>query len=944
VNQGNRTGIVSFLFTDLEESSRLWEQEPQRMPAALKCHDTLARAAVEANHGTVVKMLGDGLHAAFDDPLDALLAAVALQEALADPAATHGVALQVRCGMHVGAVEKRDNDYFGVAVNRAQRIMDAGHGGQLLLSRAMAALVEDRLPPGVALSNLGAVRLRHLASPERVFQVVHPRLRQDFPPLRSLEATPNNLPQQVTSFIGRAREQEEIGRLLPQTRLLTLVGTGGIGKTRLLLQLAASHVDRYRDGVWYVDLAAISDPALVANALARVWGLTEVAGTPLMDTICQHARSQQTLLLLDNCEHLLIACARLANALLRAGPHIRILTTSREPLRTAGEQIYTLPALLLPDPKADLATFLRADAARLFVERARIRQPGFTVSEQQLPAVATICRRLDGIPLALELAAARVGTLPVETIAARLDDRFGMLTRGERTAIPRQQTLKALIDWSYDLLDGPEKSLFARLSVFASGWTLDAAEAVCPGGALAQADVLDLLDRLVQKSLVLVDEPEDRYGALETIRDYARDRLTDAGETETLRARHQQYYLALAEASEPSWRGRIDELRWLRSLEAEHANLRAALHWSLEQPGLAVNAVRFCGALGHFWRVRGHWREGRDWCSVALQKDAGMSPREVRAKALLSAAMMNARLGETPAAEELAEQALTLARDAGNRILEASALNSLSTVLSDHGNFERAHRALEEAAAINRELGNRAWESINLGNIGDLYIDQGDFAAARAPLEQALALSREIGSESLEAMALSSMGRLAERRGHHAEARALVTHALSIYRKLGAPAEEVEQMQVLAGVCVACGETAAAAHYLYEALRTSRELGFRGSIVKCFDGMVSLAIELAACERAALFQGAGQKLRDLTGVLATPSESERSDRRRSRCRAALGDAAYAAAESAGRSESPESVIGAGLAWLEAVAHNQAPDPAGPLPTSGGESSARPSGA
>ncbi|MEO8302973.1 MAG: tetratricopeptide repeat protein [Betaproteobacteria bacterium] len=933
MNTGIRTGIVTFLFTDVEGSTRLWEREP-RMPAALERHDALARAAVEANRGTVVKTLGDGLHAVFADPLDALLASVALQKAIADPSATNGVVLRVRCGMHAGAVEQRDNDYFGSVVNRAQRVMDAGHGGQVLMSRAVATLVEDRLPVGVALRDLGEVRLRNLASPEHVFQVMHRELRLDFPPLRSLEAAPTNLPQQVTSFIGRERELEEIGRLLPQTRLLTLVGTGGIGKTRLLLQLAANLVGRYRDRVWYVDLAPIDDPALVPSALAGVWGLTEVAGAPLLETICEHARSQQTLVLLDNCEHVLIACAGLANALLRAGPEVGILATSREPLRTAGERTYMLPALHLPDPKSDLATFVRADAVRLFVERARLQQPDFAVSPQHLPAVAKICTRLDGIPLALELAAARVGTLSVETIAARLDDRFGLLKRGDRMAMPRQQTLKALIDWSYDLLDATEKSLFARLSVFASGWTLDAAEAVCADGALAQSDVLDVLDRLVQKSLVVVHEAEERYGFLETIRDYARNRLTDSGQTEPLRARHHRYFLALAEAAEPSWRGRIDELRWLRSLEAEHANLRAALHWSIEQPGLVANAVRLCGALGHFWRVRGHWREGRDWCSDALRKDAGASPNDVRAKALLSAAMMNARLGETSAAEALAVQALALAREAGNRVLEASALNSLSTVLSDHGNFGRAHRMLEEAVAINRELGNRAWESINLGNIGELYADQGDFVAAQAPLEQALALSREIGSESLEAMALSSLGRLAERRGDHGEARAMLTQALAIYRELGSPAEEVEQMRMLAGVCIACGEPASAAHYLYEALATSRDLGFRGSIVKCFDDMVGLAIEVAAHERAGHFQGACQRLREITGVLATPSESESSDRRGSRCRVALGEAAYSAAEAIGRGQSPESVIGNGLAWLETVARNDAVGTAGALVASG----------
>lgn len=924
-----QTGVVTFLFTDIVGSTRLWDRATERMRFALERHDARGRAVVEENHGSIVKHTGDGFLAIFDNPLDALIASLAFQQSIEDRSATSGLPLEVRCGMHAGTVERRANDYFGPAVNHAQRVMDAAHGGQILLSQAVASLVEDRLPAGVALRDLGAVRLRDLTRAQHVYQVVDPRLRQQFPPLRSLEATPNNLPLQVTSFIGRERELQALSQLLQRARLLTLVGTGGIGKTRLLLQLAANLLDRYPDGVWYVDLAAIDDASLVVNALARVVGLAEVAGSALIEAICLHLKAQRVLVLLDNCEHVLGACARLADALLRACPDIEIVATSREPLRTAGEQTAWLPPLSLPEPTADLGTLLRADAVRLFVERSRSRQPDFAVGPQNAQAVARICTRLDGIPLALELAAARVGTVPLEKIAARLDDRFNFLTLGDRTAMPRQQALKALIDWSYDLLEPPEKTLFARLSVFAGGWTLDAAEAVCADAALLQPDILNLLDQLVQKSLVSRHENEDRYGFLETIHDYAENRLREAGETDALRDRHHQYFLALAETAEPVLRRRTNELPWLRSLETEHANLKAALQWSLEQPGLSANGLRMCGALGRFWRIRGHWREGREWCAQALKKDADAAPKDVRAKALITAGMMEFWLGETVAAEVRVEAALALAREAGNRSVEAVALNNLSNLVSDHGDFARAHSLLEEAVAINHELGNRESECLNLHNIGELFVEQGDIEAAQAPLQRALAFSREIRSEWLEAIGLGALARLAERRGDYPRARALSSEALAIFRSLNSLAEEVGQTLALARVCIACGELTPAARCLADALGIGRKLGHR-SIVRCLDVMMDLAVNGAAYERAAVFRGATQSLRAITSVLATPWEAEQSERCRSACRAALGDAALAASESVGRALSAESIIALGLEWLASIASAAPASPVDPV--------------
>ncbi len=433
----------------------------------------------------------------------------------------------MRAGLHLGIVERRDDDLFGSPVNRAARIMNAAHGGQVLLSQAVVDSVHERLPAAISLRDLGVVRLRDLATSEHVYQLVHPKLRQDFPALRSLEATPNNLPQQVTSFIGRERELADAKRLLEGTRLLTLLGMGGLGKTRLSLQIAADVLDKYPDGVWFIDLAPIKDPALVTATAAQVLAIHEEPGKPLIQTLCAHIQGHKLLFVLDNCEHLVSACASLAEELLRSAPGVRILATSREGLHIRGEQTYPVLPLAVPDRKADAGTLLRSDAVQLFVERARLQKPDFSVTEREAPEVAELCARLDGIPLALELAAARLRSMSVSDINARLHNRFKLLTGGSRTALERQQTLYALVNWSYDLLQENEQIVLDRLSVFAGGFDLQAAEAVCGAEPLAPEDVLDLVTSLIEKSLVMVAPVGEtsRYGLLETIREFAHEHL-----------------------------------------------------------------------------------------------------------------------------------------------------------------------------------------------------------------------------------------------------------------------------------------------------------------------------------------------------------------------------------------------------------------------------------
>lgn len=920
--------VVTFLFTDIEGSTRLWGQEPERMHAASARHDTLARTVVQVNNGIVVKMTGDGVHAAFEDPLDAVGAALQLQQALADPEATSGIALRVRCGLHAGVAERRDNDFFGSPVNRAARIMGAAHGGQVLLSQAVAALIGNRLPADIALHDLGSVRLRDLASPEHVFQVVHPQLRQDFPALRSLEATPNNLPQQVTPFVGRERVLDEVKQWLAKNRLVTLLGAGGLGKTRLSLQVAADVLDNYPDGVWLVELASQSDARLVPQAVASVLGIKEEA-RPLAETLVKYVKDRELLLILDNCEHLVQACAELTKQLLQSGPCVRVLATSREPLHVTGESTYPVPALSVPDMHTTntLKALTRCEAARLFIDRALDAKPAFRVTDQNADAVAALCHRLDGIPLALELAAARVRTLSVEKIAERLTDRFRLLTGGDKTAMPRQQTLRACTDWSYDLLAEAERALFRQLAVFAGGWTIEAAEAVGASAEIDTLGVLDLLTRLVEKSLVAMDAKGERYGLLETVREYARERLLESGEEAGVRRRHAEYCLALAEEAEPFTRGGAKQKRWLDRLEVEHDNLRAALTWALERPESGALGPRMCAALWRFWCYRCHWREGRRWCLEALERVTGESDKAIHARLLMGAGAIGGYLGEADA-RILLQNALALSHESGDRDVKAATLNTLAKFLLDHNEIVQAQPLLEQARQINRELGNGIWEAMNLVNLADIFRLRGENATATATAEEALALSRRCGDRWLEAYSRALLGGLARARGDYGAAEALHEQARASLRELGFALEEACQLMALAELAFVRGDSHATGAYLIRTLEVHRKLDSPQYLPWCFDVTGALAVERQAYAKAAGLWGAAYAVREGFSGWAEPFDIESIAPYRARCREALGAQAFATAEAGGRALSPESARGEALAWLIADAEASARESAG----------------
>src|SRR5512140_1589748 len=706
------SGTVTFLFTDLEGSTKLWERYPGAMKTALARHDEIVRHAIENSGGHVIKSTGDGCHAVFDTCASGVAAALAAQQSLSsapwEEVKPHR--LRARMALHTGEAQERAGDYYGPALNRAARLMSVANGGQTLISTTTADLVRDQLPEGASIKDLGEHRLRDLVRSERIFQLTHAALPSDFPPIRSIDAFPNNLPVQLTTFIGREHELADARQKLHSTHLLTLIGPGGTGKTRLSLQLAADVLPSFADGVWLAELAPLTDPALVVQTVGSLFHVREQLGMPLNELLTDYLREKDVLLVLDNCEHLIDACAQLADHLLRSCSRLKIIASSREALGIAGETVYRVPPLSLPEPQAITRTDLeRCESAQLFIERASAANRKFTLTPQNIPAVAQICRRLDGIPLALELAAARVTAFSPEQIAAHLDDRFRLLTGGSRTALPRQQTLRALIDWSYELLSEDERALLRRLSVFAGGWTFEAAEAIC-----SELNVLDLLSQLVNKSLVTVDEDSEeqpRYRLLETVRQYARDKLLEAGETGATRQAHFNYFYELSRSSEPRLKS-VGSGAWVLRLDAEHDNLRSAMQWGVEnRPG---DVLQMSVWLPYFWNRRGYEEEGRNIIREALSRATDLPEfragavadrRRLLAEGWQTLAMLAYSQGDNARAVEASDQAISLARETGDKRILAVALGFKASGSMFIGNTEGMQAILAEGIAAARESG-----------------------------------------------------------------------------------------------------------------------------------------------------------------------------------------------------------------------------------------------
>jgi predicted ATPase/class 3 adenylate cyclase len=923
---------ATFLFTDIEGSTRLWEEQRDAMGRALEAHDRLLRLAVERSGGTVVKTTGDGMLAVFERPEAALLAAVDAQYALGQHAWPASEPLRVRMTIHSGSAEMRDGDFFGPALNRAARLLAIGHGGQVLVSGTTAGLVADDLPAGSELTDLGEHRLRDLDRPEHVYQLSAPGLVREFPPLRSSLRPPSNLPEQATSFVGRERELAEVARLLGASRVVALVGVGGTGKTRLALQAAAERLDRHPDGAWLVELAPLTDPGLVEQAVARALRVQELPGQPLVDTLVDFLRGKELLLVLDNCEHLIAAAADLAERMLSSCPRLQLLATSREPLGLAGEAVYAVPSLGLPDPPdglegdaegGALATIARAEAVRLFVERAAATLPSFVLDEANAGAVVEICRRLDGIPLALELAAARIKVLSAAEIARGLGDRFRLLTGGRRTAVPRQRTLQAMIDWSWDLLADEDRRLLRRLSVFAGGWTLEAADAVTADRQASQAapgpgsgdggrlETLDGLGRLADRSLVVVEhEATTRYRMLETIRQYAGDQLNVSGETVALRDRHLAYFRRFALDAEPELQG-PGMVTWLARLDAEVDNIRAALDWAFEAN--PEDALRMCVALASYWKSRAIGSEGvermhqavdlgRRWRAMP-SSTPGAERAVLVARVMSNAAQLQATHTGHGGAPTLAREAIAIAAESGDRVAMAQVAVDLSfagvavdgSIPSDGPVGESAM----VAARLAEEMGD--WYHASLIQAGfAMYQDAREPGTGRAWLDRATESAARSGNPFAIANVEQARGRAASLAGDLPEARRWYQAAVARFRTLGDRLFVLVIESELAHAMRRAGATDEAETWYRRTIREWQRGGNRGAIAHQLESFAALAMAREHGIRAARLFGAAEALREAAGAPMTDPEHREYEEQLRRLRGSLDPAALADAWAGGR--------------------------------------------
>lgn len=777
------SGKVTFLFTDIEGSTKLWEQHPQAMDAALKRHDALMHQAMDVFNGYVFKTVGDAFCVAFASATDALQAALQAQK-LFEQEDWEAVPMKVRMGLHSGEANERDGDYFGPPLNRTARLMGIGHGGQVLVSHTTQKILDTASLNGIGLKDLGHHRLKDLSQSEQVFQLMHPDLPQDFPDLNSLSHLANNLPAQTTRLIGRESDIEQVSQRLSASRLVTLTGIGGTGKTRLALQVGADSIERFADGVWLVELASVSSFDHVLQAIAQTLGVSESGEASIQDALKQALKTKHLLLILDNCEQVLAACSQIVNELLQACPELYILATSRERLDVPGETIWTVTPLPLPEAQIEIKHLIHLPSVALFVERAQAVKPLFQLTEENAAAVAHICKRLDGIPLALELAAARVKVMPPQKLVERLEDRFRYLTSGSQASLEHHQTLRATIDWSYDLLNESEKRLLNRLSVFRGGCFLEPAEAICSSEDLDELSILDNLSQLVQKSLVEVDDQRDeaRYQLLETVRQYAREKLEESGELQCLNDKHLDFFLKHAEDIAPKLQEK-DPGQWYQALNHDHGNLRSSLDWGLQQEK-ADQVLRLCVALAWFWLIQGYLMEGQAYTMRALEIQQDRQD-DTQADGLLWAGIFTVDLGSYEEGKVLLEASLEQHQKLEDQKGVASVMVNLGIVENNLKNTEQARQLYEDAIEIYRQQGEQYSLGNALNNLGGIHLEQGALNTAYRLFEESLDICNESGQTQGVAIAMGNLGVVLFRQSDLNNAQIYFKKALEIYQAIG---------------------------------------------------------------------------------------------------------------------------------------------------------------
>jgi predicted ATPase/class 3 adenylate cyclase len=891
-------GTVTFLFSDLEGSTRyLHEVGDAQYAVTLAAHRQVMRRAFREHGGTEVDTQGDAFLAVFPSATGAVAAAIGALLAHVDREPS------VRIGLHTGRPLATADGYVGIDLHRGARVGATAHGGQIVVSEATANATSGRLPSGVQLRDLGAHRLKDLAQPQRLFQVTAPGLGDTFPPLRTLDIRSHNLPVQPTSLVGRQAEMATAVRLLGAHPLVTLTGPGGTGKTRLSIQAGAEVLESYRDGVWFVDLAPLGDSGLVPSEVGATLGIGEDHDRPMIDSLVDGVRSKQLLLILDNCEHLVAACAGVAHALLTAAPGVKILATSREPLGVAGEATYRLPSLALPASEAtakpSMAELLRSEAVQLFIERAQAVRQDISFDAQTVAAVARICRRLDGIPLAIELAAARARALSIGEIETRLADRFRLLAGGSRTALPRQQTLRALIDWSYDLLDRDERALFARLSTFAGPWDMALAEEVCSDDADGAFDVLDVLLRLVDKSLVVAepDEPQTRYRMLDTLRAYAEERLgADPADSERWRRRHLDAFVRLAEQGREATLTPSVRRLWLARAELHLDDFRASFATALQAE--SADAVRLAGALDNLW-AHGHLSEGRETLRAALGAAPSASAGS-RALALVAAARVAFNQSRYEAAVLDATEAFRLAQGLEDPRAAVTARTIRGLARCEQGDVMAAREDFILALDGARAIGDRSPQTALLNNLGLIELSEGRYRDAIRWYEESAVVAREAGDEATLGYLYNNIAVAAEALGELSAAEAAARLSVDLVQRTGDPTFVGYAQLTLAHIELALGDVIAARRSIADGLTVHEAQEVPRGIAYALEYTAMVAERDGAPQQVVRLLGAAAALRLQIGSPLRGDEQADVARLLERARASvghdLGDALFAAAQ------------------------------------------------
>ncbi len=850
------TGTVTFLFTDIEGSTKLSQEYPESLQESLERHYSIMQEAFETNNGFVFEIVGDAFCCAFQKADEAVKAAVEAQLNLANEK-WEGPLIKVRTGIHSGNAEWSNEKYMGyITLARTARIMSAAYGGQIIISNNTYELISktfrsDESDVNIkdaatlpklssdslrfqdldinSFRDLGERRLKDVIQPIRLYQLVHPGLREDFPPLKTLDARPNNLPVQLTSFIGREKEIAELKKLLSETRLLTLTGPGGTGKTRLSLQVAAEVIDDFTNGVWITELASLSDPLLVSATIASSLGIPEQPGQETMVTLINYLKQKELLIILDNCEHLIEECAALAEKLLEKCPGIKIIATSREALRSQGENVFRVTSLSHPEPdqKNTPLELSQYEAVRLFIERALAVNSAFRINNNNAPAVAQICFHLDGIPLAIELAAARIKILQVEKICEKLDDRFRLLTGGKRTALPRQQTLKAMIDWSYDMLSENEKLILRRLSVFSGGWTLQAAEEICSGDDVEIYEVMDIHSNLLDKSLISTSESSGsiRFYMLESIKQYASEK--NVSDIETAK-KHFEYFSRIANQSEIRITG-LDQKSWAKLVDTESDNLRTAIKWAMKNQN--DEACDLVYHMTDYWDIKGYFVEALQTCIKILNSDMNIEKLS-KANILYCAGLMSQNMGNVKEAEIFTKEGLSIFRELDNRAGIGKCASTLGVITStDPGRGTETREFYDEAISIFRETDMKRDYAVSLYNMSFVYVKEKNTEKALQLRMEALNIYRELNDTHQIALIMSSLGVFELRRKNYDKARSYTEESLAISNETGDKYLISINLVNLGNLYLEQKEYKKAETLLNESLEILNEFGYKSNMI-----------------------------------------------------------------------------------------------------------------